>query len=91
MTRMVHCIKLGKEAEGLDTPPHPGELGQRVFESVSKEAWQQWLRHQTMLINENRLAVFKPEARRFLEEQMERFFFGGDLEQPAGYTPPQDP
>ena len=90
MARMVDCVKLGKEAEGLDAPPYPGALGQRIYANVSREAWQMWLRHQTMLINEHRLAVFKPEARKFLEEQMERFFFGGELEQPAGYVPPAE-
>ncbi len=88
MTRMVNCIKLGKEAEGLDRPPYPGELGQRIFDNVSKEAWQMWLRHQTMLINENRLSPIDPRARKFLEEQMEKFFFGEGAEMPEGYVPP---
>ena len=65
MTRTVHCIKLDKEAEGLDFPPTPGKLGERIYESVSKEAWQAWLAHQTMLINENQLRVVDPEARKF--------------------------
>ena len=76
MSRTVHCIQLGPEAEGLDRPTYPGELGRRIFEQVSKPAWQDWLRHQTMLINENRLSPMDPKARRFLEEQMERYFFG---------------
>lgn len=88
MSRTVHCIKLGREAEGLDRPTYPGELGRRIFEQVSKSAWQDWLRHQTMLINENRLSPLDPKARRFLEEQMERYFFGEGAETPAGYTPP---
>lgn len=88
MNRTVHCIKLGREAEGLDRPTYPGELGRRIFEQVSKSAWQDWLRHQTMLINENRLSPMDPKARRFLEEQMERYFFGEGAEAPAGYTPP---
>ncbi|HHO68359.1 MAG TPA: oxidative damage protection protein [Gammaproteobacteria bacterium] len=88
MTRMVHCIKLGREAEGLDRPPYPGELGQKIFDNVSKEAWQMWLRHQTMLINENRLSPIDPKARKFLEEQMEKFFFGEGAEMPEGYVPP---
>ena len=67
MTRTVNCIVLGHEAEGLDLPPYPGELGQRIFENVSKEAWRQWLAHQTMLINENRLSPVDPKARAFLE------------------------
>jgi Fe-S cluster biosynthesis and repair protein YggX len=84
MARMVNCIKLGRAAEGLDRPPYPGELGRRIYENVSKEAWQQWLRHQTMLINEYRLTPIEPQARKFLEEQMEQFFFG------AGSAPPED-
>ena len=88
MSRTVHCIKLGREAEGLDRPTYPGELGRRIFEQVSKPAWQDWLHHQTMLINENRLSPLDPKARRFLEEQMERYFFGEGAETPAGYTPP---
>ena len=88
MSRTIHCIKLGREAEGLDRPPYPGDLGQRIFEQVSKPAWQEWLRHQTMLINEHRLSPIEPKSRRFLEEQMERYFFGDGAEKPAGYTPP---
>lgn len=89
MARMVHCIKLGREAEGLDVPPYPGELGKRIFENVSKEAWQTWLRQQTMLINEYRLTPIDPKARKFLEEEMEKFFFGEGSKQPEGYVPPQ--
>ncbi len=90
MARMVKCVKLGREAEGLDFPPYPGELGKRLFENVSKEAWQGWLRHQTMLINEYRLTPIEPKARRFLEEQMEQFFFGEAVKVPEGYVPPED-
>lgn len=89
MARMVRCAKLGKEAEGLDFAPYPGELGQRIFDEVSKEAWQQWLMHQTMLINENRLSPIDPKARKFLEEQMESFLFGEGSEKPSGYVPPK--
>lgn len=89
MTRLVHCIKLGREAEGLDRQPYPGDLGRRVFEQVSKAAWADWLRHQTMLINENRLTPMDPKARKFLEEQMERYFFGEGAELPAGFVPPK--
>ncbi|RMG28601.1 MAG: oxidative damage protection protein [Gammaproteobacteria bacterium] len=89
MTRMVHCVKLGREAEGLDRPPYPGELGKRIFENVSKEAWQAWLRQQTMLINEYRLSPIDPKARKFLEEQMEKFFFGEGAETPPDYVPPK--
>jgi Fe-S cluster biosynthesis and repair protein YggX len=88
MSRMVQCIKLGKEAEGLDFPPVPGELGRRIFESVSKEAWQQWQRHQTMLLNENRLSLADARARKYLLTQMEQYFFGEGADKPAGYTPP---
>ena len=86
MTHTVHCIKLGREAEGLDRPPYPGELGQRLYENVSKEGWQLWLRHQTMLINEYRLSAMDPKARKMLEQEMEKFFFGEGSDKPEGYT-----
>ena len=89
MSRIVNCIKLGKPAEGLDFPPYPGELGKRIFEHVSKEAWSQWLRHQTMLINENRLNLADPKARKYLGEQMERHFFGEGADVATGYIPPK--
>jgi Fe-S cluster biosynthesis and repair protein YggX len=85
---MVQCIKLGREAEGLDRPPYPGELGQRIFENVSKEAWRQWLGHQTMLINEYRLVPFEPKARKFLVGEMEKYFFGTGSQTPEGYIDP---
>jgi len=78
MTRTVHCVKLGREAEALDRLPYPGELGQKIYENVSKEAWTLWLGHQTMLINEHRLNVMDPQARKMLEQEMEKFFFGAD-------------
>ncbi|MBV2091470.1 MAG: oxidative damage protection protein [Candidatus Thiodiazotropha taylori] len=87
MSRTVECVKLKREAEGLDRQPYPGDLGLRIFENVSKEAWQEWLRHQTMLINENRLSPVDPKARKFLEEQMEQFFFGEGSELPPDYKP----
>ena len=87
MARTVNCIKLREEAEGLDFPPLPGDLGKRVFENVSKPAWRQWLAHQTMLINENRLKVTDPQARRFLEGEMEKYFFGEGSAAPGGYVP----
>ena len=87
MTRTVQCIKLNKEAEGLEFPPYPGELGKRIFENISQQAWQKWLAHQTMLINENRLSPINPEHRKFLEGEMEKFFFGGGSEVPEGYVP----
>lgn len=88
MARTVQCILLKKEAEGLDFPPYPGELGQRIFSNVSKEAWQQWLRHQTMLVNENRLNLADARARQYLARQMDRYFFGEGADQPTGYVPP---
>ena len=88
MARTVQCIKLQKEAEGLDFPPYPGELGKRIYENVSKEAWQAWLKHQTMLVNENRLNLADVRVRKYLAVQMESFFFGGDVDQATGYVPP---
>ncbi len=87
MTRTVTCIKLNREAEGLVAPPYPGELGVRIYEYVSKEAWQMWLTHQTMLINENRLTPYEAKARAFLEEEMEKFFFGEGSERPKEFVP----
>lgn len=89
MARVVHCIKLGREAEGLDFPPYPGALGQRIFESVSKEAWQGWLEHQKMLVNENRLNLADKKTREYLAQQMERHFFGDGADRAAGYVPPE--
>ena len=88
MTRIVHCIKLDKKSEGLDFRPTPGKLGERIYESVSKEAWQAWLAHQTMLINENQLKLVDPQARKFLETEMGKYFFGEGSEMPAGYVAP---
>ncbi|HXC41351.1 MAG TPA: oxidative damage protection protein [Burkholderiales bacterium] len=88
MARMVKCIKLGVEAEGLDFPPYPGELGKRIYENVSREAWQQWIRHQTMLINENRLNLADARARKYLAEQMEKHFFGTGADTAEGFVPP---
>ena len=90
MTRMVNCVKIGREAEGLVRVPYPGDLGKRVFENVSKQAWTDWLKHQTMLINENRLSPMDPKARKFLEEQMEQYFFGEGAAMPEGYVPPKE-
>ena len=85
MARTVNCVLLGKEAEGLDYAPYPGELGQRLYDNVSKEAWQRWLAHQTMLINEYRLTPIEPKARQFLEQEMEKFFFGEGSEAPPDF------
>jgi Fe-S cluster biosynthesis and repair protein YggX len=76
MAHIVTCVRLGREAEGLDEPPYPGELGLRIYDHVSKEAWAEWLKRQTMLINEYRLSVIEPKDREFLEKEMEAFFFG---------------
>ena len=87
MGRTVQCVLLGIESEGLDRPTYPGELGQRIFDSVSKVAWQRWLAHQTMLLNENRLTPIEPTARAFLEREMANFFLGDGCERPHGYVP----
>ena len=88
MTRLVQCIKLGKEAEGLDFPPYPGELGKKIWEGVSKEAWAAWIKHQTMLVNENRLNLADVRARKYLATQMESYFFGDGGDKPQGYVAP---
>ena len=88
MSRTIRCAKLGIEAEGLDFAPWPGPLGQRIYAEISKPAWQEWLAHQTMLINEYRLNPLDPKARKFLAEEMEKFLFGGDVKQPEGYVAP---
>ncbi len=90
MARTIHCAKLNKEAEGFDIPPLPGKLGQRIYEHISKEAWQLWLKHQTMLINENRLNMADARARKYLLKQTEKFFFGEGADVAAGYVPPQN-
>jgi Fe-S cluster biosynthesis and repair protein YggX len=90
MARTVQCIKLNKEAEGLDFPPYPGELGKRIYENVSKEAWAGWLKHQTMLVNENRLNLADVRARKYLATQMERHFFGEGADAASGYVPPTE-
>lgn len=89
MARTVNCIKLGTEAEGLDFPPLPGELGKKIFENVSKEAWQQWIRMQTMIINENRLNLADARHRAYLSEQLQKHFFGDGADQISGYVPPK--
>jgi len=89
MTRTVMCRKYQREMEGLAQPPFPGARGQKIFDSVSKQAWQEWLAHQTMLINENRLSPLDPKHRAFLEVEMEKYLFGEGAEAPAGYVPPE--
>jgi Fe-S cluster biosynthesis and repair protein YggX len=90
MSRTVNCIILKHEAEGLDYVPYPGELGKRIYDNVSKQAWQQWLKHQTMLINEYRLSPIEPKARKFLVAEMEKFFFGEGSQKPTDYVPPSE-
>jgi len=86
MPRTVNCIKLGREAEGLDFPPYPGDLGKRIFENVSREAWKAWLEHQKMLMNENRLNLADAATRKYLAEQMDAHFFGVGAAVAAGYV-----
>ena len=88
MTRQVFCDHFQKELEGLDRPPYPGEIGQRIYNSVSKQAWQMWIEHQTMLINENKLSMVNPESRKYLQEELIKFFFGEGSQKPKEYIPP---
>lgn len=88
MSRTVFCIKYQKELEGLDRPPYPGAKGQMVFEQVSKQAWQEWQQHQTMLINEKKLSLMDPAARKYLQEEFDKFLQGEDYEKAEGYVPP---
>ena len=90
MTHTVHCARLGQEAEGLYRPPFPGAAGQKIYENVSKQAWQEWLKLQTMLINEHRLTPFEPEAKKFLADEREKFLLGGASRMPEGFRPPAD-
>ena len=89
MARTVQCIKLGREAEGMDYPPYPGELGKKIYYFVSKEAWAGWIKQQTMLVNENRLSLADPSARKYLSEQTEKYFFGNGADTAQGYVPPK--
>ena len=87
MSRIIHCVKLEKESEGLDFPPIPGELGKKIWENVSKEAWNEWIKHQTMLVNEYRLNLSDIRARKYLAEQMEAHFFGSEQQFFSGKDP----
>ena len=89
MTRLVDCAKLSKKAPGLERQPYPGELGKKIYDTISEEAWALWLAHQTMLINEYRLSMLDPKARAFLAEEMEKFLFNGGSAKPSGYLPPE--
>lgn len=86
MTHTVQCQKLGKELEGLSSPPYPGEMGKRIYENISQQAWDLWLSHQTMLINEYKLSLIDKKSREFLSQEMEKFLFGGHAEKPPGYV-----
>lgn len=88
-TRMVKCVKFGKELPGLDRPPWTGEIGQRIFENVSKQAWKMWLEYSKMIMNEYRLNPLDPQSHKIMEEQMEQFFFGEGAQLPEGFVPPQ--
>ena len=88
MARTVQCVHLKKEGEGMDYAPYPGDLGKRIYNQISKEAWQLWMKHQTMLVNENRLNLADQRARQYLARQMELFLFGEGGDQPVGYVPP---
>ena len=85
MKRRIYCQKLQTEAEGLEYPPYPGDLGNRIFEHISQAAWQSWINHQTMLINEYRLSLIDPKSREFLREEMEKYLFGAGSEKPPGF------
>jgi Fe-S cluster biosynthesis and repair protein YggX len=88
MPRTVNCLHLKMESEGLDFQPYPGELGKKIYDHISKAAWQLWLKHQTMLVNENRLNLADQRARQYLARQMELFLFGDGGDKPVGYVPP---
>ena len=87
MGKQVQCVKLGRQAEGLDAAPMPGDLGQRILDNISAQAWQDWLQHQTMLINEYRLSLRDPKARQYLAQEMENYLFGDGSEKPAQFKP----
>ena len=91
MARMVQCVKFGRELPGLEKPPFPGELGDRIFENVSQQGWDMWIQHQVLLINHYGLVLADPQARQFLIEQMEEFFFGVGAQVPEGWIPEGTP
>jgi len=90
MARMVDCKKLGKKLEGLDNPPFPGPKGQEIFETISKQAWAEWLEHQTRLINEKHLNMMDMTARTYLNEQRDKFLNGEKIDEAEGYVPPSE-
>ena len=91
MPRMVHCAKLGRELPGLEHPPYPGELGERIFENISQEGWEMWKQHAVILINHYGLSLMDPQAQAFLRNQMEEFFFADDAQMPEGWSPAGQP
>jgi Fe-S cluster biosynthesis and repair protein YggX len=91
MTHTVFCKKYQQDMEGLERPPYPGPKGQDIFDTVSKQAWQEWQAHQTLLINERALNMTDPTARQFLQEEMEKFMSGEDYAKADGYVPPSSP
>ena len=90
MTRTVFCRKYQQDLPGLDKPPYPGSKGQDIFDNISKRAWEEWQAHQTMLINEKHLSMVDPSARKYLQQEMEKFFAGDDYDQAEGYVPPSE-
>jgi len=90
MSRSIFCKKYREELEGLDAPPFPGPKGQEIFDSISKQAWLDWQTHQTMLINEKHLSLVDPEARKYLQQEMDKFFTGEDYDQAEGYVAPSE-
>ncbi len=90
MSRTVHCRKYNKELPGLPVPPYPGSKGQEIYETVSQQAWQEWLAQQTMLINEKQLSLMDPDAREYLQQEMEKFLNNEDHDVAEGYVPPED-
>ena len=90
MAKIIHCSKLDEDLPGLESAPLPGELGERILQNISQKAWDAWISHQTMLINEYKLSLIDPEARKFLEQEMEKFLFGGGSDKPAGYKAPEN-
>lgn len=84
----VFCVKLKKEAKGLDTPPYPGDLGKRIYNHICEQAWQMWLNHQTLLINEYKLSLIDPKAKTFLLQEMQKFLFEDSSDKPIGYVSP---
>ncbi len=88
---MIYCEKLKRKAEGLSSPPYPGKFGQKILNHISAQAWEMWLNHQTMLINEYRLNLLEPQAKKFLVDEMEKFLFGEGSEKPGGYVPTDKP